>query len=94
MICKHAIEVYGTKNQMMQCIEEMAELTQAINKYFRAESLKDKISAYDKIAEETADVQIMIEQMRIMFDADVIDDYIKAKKKRLEERLAEMRGAK
>lgn len=86
-VTKKAIEVYGTKNQMMQCIEEMAELTQAINKYFRAERLEEKIAAYDRIAEETADVQIMLEQMRIMFDADVIDDYIKAKKKRLEERL-------
>lgn len=87
MICKKAIEVYETKNQMMQCIEEMAELTQAINKYFRAESYEGKLLAYERVSEEIADVQIMIEQMRIMFDADVIDDYIKSKKKRLEERL-------
>ena len=86
-ILRKAIDTYGTKAQMMQCIEEMAELTQAINKYFRAESYKDMLLAFDRIAEETADVQIMLEQMRIMFDADVIDDYIKAKKKRLEERL-------
>ena len=50
-------------------------------------SYANKIDQISTLAEETADVQIMLEQMRIMFDADVIDDYIEAKKKRLEERL-------
>lgn len=35
-ILKKAIDTYGVKAQMMMCIEEAAELIQAINKYFSA----------------------------------------------------------
>ena len=34
-ILRKAIDTYGTKAQMMQCIEEMAELIQAIIKKTR-----------------------------------------------------------
>ena len=82
-----AIETYGIENQMLQCVEEMAELTQAINKYFRAEFSYSAKGAYDSVIEEIADVQIMIEQMRLMFDGQDVDKVIEAKLQRLEERL-------
>lgn len=82
-----AIERYGIENQMMQCIEEMAELTQAINKYRRAKWSYSATDAYNHVIEEIADVQIMIEQMRIMFDREDVDKFIAAKLKRLDERM-------
>ena len=64
---------YGYDAQSRQCIEEMAELTQAINKFWRKdlkcgygaieESGLDKESeAYINLIEEIADVEIMLEQ--------------------------------
>lgn len=68
---------YGYDAQSRQCIEEMAELTQAINKFWRKdlkcgygaieESGLDKESeAYINLIEEIADVEIMLEQMKEM----------------------------
>lgn len=68
---------YGYDAQSRQCIEEMAELTQAINKFWRKqldcgkiELLKEPDEAfpafckeYDNLVEEIADVQIMLWQM-------------------------------
>lgn len=81
------IEHYGIDNQMMQCIEEMAELTQAINKYKRSEFSDSCIDAYNLIIEEIADVQIMIEQMRLMFDGEAVDKVIVEKLERMRGRL-------
>ena len=68
---------YGYDAQSRQCIEEMAELTQAINKFWRKdlkcgygaieESGLDKESeAYINLIGEIADVEIMLEQMKEM----------------------------
>lgn len=50
---------YGLNNQMMQAIEEMGELTQAIVKVYRNGLDNER----DGLIEELADVQIMIEQL-------------------------------
>lgn len=86
-ILQKAIDTYGTKAQMMQCIEEMAELIQAINKYFRASTQFKWAEAYDSVVEEIADVQIMLEQMRLLFGDEAVDEQITAKLDRLEKRL-------
>lgn len=67
---------YGYDAQSRQCIEEMAELTQAINKFWRnnGESYSDKVEKVglkDNLIEEIADVQIMLWQMAYMLNADV-----------------------
>lgn len=73
---------YGYDAQSRQCIEEMAELTQAINKYWRKTlvcgtvPIKDGYMPmlpreYDNLAEEIADVQIMLWQMEYLLNADV-----------------------
>lgn len=66
---------YGIEPQSRQTIEEMAELTQAITKFWRymgndAQQLKGLKNA---IAEEIGDVEIMLEQLKILFgiEADV-----------------------
>ena len=86
-ILRKAIDTYGTEAQMMQCIEEMAELIQAINKYFRANTDEEMAKAYISVIEEISDVQIMLEQMRLLFGDKAVDEQITAKLGRLEKRL-------
>ena len=66
---KKAIKYYGSKNQMAQSIEELAELIVAINKYTR---YSDNIESKQHVTEEIADVLIMIDQLKIILD---IKDY-------------------
>lgn len=65
---------YGYDAQSLQCIEEMAELTQAINKYRRKHGNgqstdKSEEECMNNLIEEIADVQIMLEQMKLFFTA-------------------------
>ena len=56
-IFETAIKVYGVSNQENMAIEECAELIQAINKKHRG--------MQHNIPEEIADVEIMLEQLKI-----------------------------
>ena len=77
---KKIADTYGYDAQSRQCIEEMAELTQAINKFWRIVLQCGKISLFGapvctpqekSIIEEIADVQIMLWQMEYLLNADV-----------------------
>lgn len=66
-VCKLAIRTYGLDNQLFQLDEELAELIQAVNKWRRHMSISDKYEAYKQdVAEEIADVQIMLEQLMMI----------------------------
>ena len=80
-ILETAIDTYGAEMQKMVAIEEMAELTKELVKSIR---YSDYNSA--EIAEEIADVEIMLEQLKMIYQnsADV-----EAEKQRKIERLAE-----
>lgn len=82
-ILNKAISTYGHNSQMLMAIEEMSELTKAICKYKRyGDNVND-------IAEEIADVTIMLEQLKMMFDVyPEVEMNIDLKLKRLERRLA------
>lgn len=82
-IMNKAISTYGQDSQMLMAIEEMSELTKAICKYKRyGDNVND-------IAEEIADVTIMLEQLKMMFDVyPEVEMNIDLKLKRLERRLA------
>lgn len=77
-----ALAKWGKIPQTIILFEEMAELQKELSKNLRG---KDNI---DSIAEEIADVETMIEQMKLLFE---IEDDVKVwkyrKLKRLEERL-------
>ncbi|BDR73367.1 hypothetical protein K144316041_23780 [Clostridium tetani] len=81
-IYKKAISKYGLYAQIDMVFEEMSELQKELCKFKRG---KSNIS---NIAEEIADVKIMLEQMELAFD---IKDKVKFEKnlkiKRLEERI-------
>ncbi len=80
---KKIADAYGYNAQSRQCIEEMAELTVAINKYYRG--MKDfrehlnppppkkplPLKELGNLVEEIADVQIMLWQMAYLLNADV-----------------------
>lgn len=61
-VCAAAVDKYGTALQLVVAIEEMAELIKELCKSVRY-SVEDRI---DGITEETADVEIMLEQLKII----------------------------
>lgn len=88
-VYEHAIDKYGIKPQMMMVIEEMSELTKAICKLFRVPGyLEPDEGVIDAIAEETADVTIMLEQLRLILGINEnVCEHMDQKIERLAERL-------
>ena len=79
LVLQNAIYIYGEESQMRMMIEEMSELTKELCKCFRGETEKRYI------LEEMADVQIMLDQMKMIFgDTSEME---KAKVERLKGRL-------
>lgn len=67
---------YGYDSQSRQCIEEMGELIQAINKWWRVcgngqKTEKSTRDCRDNLVEEMADVQIMLWQMAYLLKTDI-----------------------
>lgn len=83
-ILQKAIDRWGEDAQTKMVLEEMSELQKEICKRWRG---KDNL---DAIAEETADVEIMLDQLKMMLDIqEEVLAYRKAKLERLRERLGE-----
>lgn len=57
---------YGFSHQANILIEEMSELTKELCKYNRAITVVEKQEICEHIYEEIADVEIMLEQMRVL----------------------------
>lgn len=85
--CEAIAEHYGLGNQLPIAIEEMSELTKEICKYIREnDNLND-------LVEEIADVQIMVEQLKIMFEIhDKVDEMVDYKLDRQLRRIEKERG--
>lgn len=83
--CQRAVETFGKVYEMVVAIEEMAELIQAITKVIR-----DKPD-FENVAEEIADVDIAMGNLRCAFNnADKVKEWKNKKVLRLAERT--MRG--
>ena len=81
-IIRKTIECYGTEKQSVVCMEECCELVQAISKELRGKSDKGHL------AEEMADVQIMLWQLCCMFNVGgQMTDWITKKVERLNKRI-------
>ena len=63
----YMLEKYGYNEQERLAMEECSELIQAINKAHRAEA---KGEAIHHLTEEIADVLIMIEQLKLIYEID------------------------
>jgi|Deesub1362A_J573_1020465.scaffolds.fasta_scaffold00023_137 NTP pyrophosphatase (non-canonical NTP hydrolase) len=73
-IYEEALLKWGAESQIYMLIEEMAELTKAVCKYYRGKRTQDDV------LEEMVDVEIMIEQMKIIFDYNGRFNELKKKK--------------
>lgn len=71
-----AVETYGINSQIRMAIEEMAELIKALCKFERVDLGPESDKAVGNVIEEIADVQIMLDQLRIIFksDAKAVED--------------------
>ena len=88
-----AITTYGAPAQMDMAVEEMAELTKALCKVKRvsckikrAQAGCEVTAAIGNVIEEMADVQIMLDQLRIIFHRST-EEVEEAKLERLKNRL-------
>lgn len=69
VICRKAVETFGVEIQQIVAMEELGELIQAISKIARwecsqSEDLEILLEYIDNLAEEIADVEIMLEQLK------------------------------
>ena len=81
---KKAVEKWGENAQYDQTIEEMAELTIAINKLKRmnAGEKMDGAKVKNNLYEEIADVKLCIEELEYMLGKQNIDDAMEKKTKK------------
>ena len=83
-ILKDAILHYGTLSQKIIAIEEMSELIKELTKDLREDTGMD----ISHIAEETADVEIMLEQIKLIYNIqEKVQEHKQKKIKRLEKRI-------
>lgn len=83
-IFRRALEAFGAQAQVMMAIEEMSELTKELCKNSRGQ---ENIT---HIAEEIADVEIMLFQMKMLFDcAGQVEKFRRHKLERLAGRIEE-----
>ena len=81
-ICARALKVFGPAAQTVMVMEEMAELQKELCKHVRGRENRREI------AEEIADVEIMLEQMKLLHGIHRLTEHIKGEKlMRLKQRL-------
>lgn len=88
-ICQLAVNVYGKTSQCTVCMEEMAELTKELSKNLRGQNNAAHIA--EEIADvEIADVEIMLEQLKLMFSIrDEVTQQRTVKLQRLDNRISQ-----
>lgn len=86
---KDAVEKWGLPLQFGMLMEECAELIQATNKIMRKESPE----SWKQLAEEMADVEIMIDQLKSVINWQNLEthvaEYKEEKLQRLKKRIEE-----
>lgn len=88
-VFKAAIEVFGEAAQVTMVFEEMAELQKELCKWMRN---GESVVATHHIAEEIADVEIMLDQMKLIFDCvGLSQGYRRAKTARLAGRIEKIK---
>lgn len=83
-----SIKHYGAEIQSTVCMEECAELIQAVSKMIRrSDELSD--DDYDHLAEEIADALICVEMLKQIYNIPdySIENWIERKQKRILDRM-------
>lgn len=87
---ERALKTWGKEPQMLQVIEEMSELTKEILKNVNRH--KDNIN---ELIEETADVEIMLEQLKYCYNIrKEVEDYKAQKLLKINKRLEDWENGK
>ena len=77
-ICFKAVRTFGENAQCIKAMEECGELVHAL-----ARKVLDQEPNLDNICEEIADVEILMEQMRVIFGDAFIDKWKQNKLEKL-----------
>ena len=89
---KLMLDTWGEEPQIDMCIEEMAELTQALCKYKRNKRAKRTDNEnLENVQEEIADVLHCVNQMSFLFGEDAVNTVME---KKLERTLKKLEGKK
>lgn len=87
-VCQRAVDAWGKHSQLVICMEETAELTKELSKNLRGQD--NDLG----IAEEIADVEIMLEQLKLIFNIRPDVENMKNEKLiRLDRRIKESQGS-
>lgn len=82
-IYQRTLKIWSDEHQILQSVEEMSELIKAILK-----NINRKQNNIAEIIEETADVEIMLEQLKCCYHIkEEVETYKKEKLKKIEKRL-------
>ena len=88
VILRNAVDFYGSSMQELKAMEELGELIRAIARVKMC-NVEETYTARDNLAEEMADVEIMLEQLKIIYDnRDKIKIWRRIKLGRLRARMA------
>lgn len=79
-ICRKAIARFGRVNQIMKALEELAELQRALARDVPMDAPED---AEANVCEEIADAEIMLTQLRLLYDPLEINEWKASKLERL-----------
>ena len=80
-LLQEALDTWGEDAQIMMALEECGELITALTQYWRGRKTKEEV------AEEIADVSIMMRQMRLIFGYQIVNEIEAGKLVRLKKRL-------
>lgn len=80
-LCRRILDTYGVSTQVDKCIEEMAELTLAL------EHLRDGRGSREEVITEIADVLFTASQMAVLFGDEEVSAELQFKMERMEERM-------
>ena len=86
-VCASAVQTYGADAQLCQIQEEAAELIAAISHFRRGRQ-----GSREELLDELADMDIMLEQARVIFGDDAVTSAATPKIERLCERLGTGHG--
>ncbi|MCB2308854.1 hypothetical protein LGL08_20415 [Clostridium estertheticum] len=81
-VYKDAVQVFGVAKQVDMAIEEASELIQALCKYKRG--------LLHNVEEEMVDVEIMLEQLKLIFNPHMLEGYKYSKIERLRKTIKEV----
>lgn len=84
---KDAVNIFGADLQQIVAIEECSELQKELTKAIRGKG------NFDSLAEEIADVEIMLEQIKLIYDNhERVNYYIMKKNSRLAHLISDIKG--